>query len=310
MTLKRIGCALGALAGLFAAAAEPLCVFPLDGTGEAVVRPGGRAAKGVVYGREAWAKGVSGQGLDVRRHAYDQVTCFVADRIEGVSTKAGTVAFWFRPHWAENEPEAHWIVSAHEVGWKPWRFYMVKGANGVLDLSLCAPGQVQIRMRNVFKKDVWSHLAFTWDAPTGTLVLYVDGKEAARRTLPEAFTFPAPTAAVQFACGDGSSDRFKAKVGDGVYDDVRLYDAALPAAEVLQLALAGSAEKMSAAPFPGLSFAFACPTNRYASARQLLRLSGNGGRLPQLTLSTTGASGRLTLVLKTAVYFQTRNGKD
>lgn len=300
MTLKRIGCALGALAGLFAEAAEPLCVFPLDGTGEAVVRPGGRAAKGVVYGREAWAKGVSGQGLDVRRHAYDQVTCFVADRIEGVSTKAGTVAFWFRPHWAENEPEAHWIVSAHEVGWKPWRFYMVKGANGVLDLSLCAPGQVQIRTRNVFKKDVWSHLAFTWDAPTGTLVLYVDGKEAARRTLPEAFTFPAPTAAVQFACGDGSSDRFKAKVGDGVYDDVRLYDAALPAAEVLQLALAGSAEKMAAAPFPGLSFAFACPTNRYASARQLLRLSGNGGRLPQLTLSTTGASGRLTLVLKTA----------
>ena len=39
--------------------AEPLCVFPLDGAGEAVVRAGASAAKGVVYGRETWTKGVT-----------------------------------------------------------------------------------------------------------------------------------------------------------------------------------------------------------------------------------------------------------
>ncbi|HBO98692.1 MAG TPA: hypothetical protein DD637_02475, partial [Verrucomicrobia bacterium] len=71
-TVLALGVGLG-LGHVFAA--EPLYMFPLDGTGEALVRPGAQPEKGIVYGRETWTKGVSGQGLDVRRHAYDQATC-------------------------------------------------------------------------------------------------------------------------------------------------------------------------------------------------------------------------------------------
>ena len=304
--------ALGVGLGLgHAIAAEPLYVFPLDGTGEALVRPGAQPEKGIVYGRETWTKGVSGQGLDVRRHAYDQATCFVADALKGFNPQAGTVAFWFKPHWVENEPGGHTIVSGWEKDWKPFRFYMTKNQWGMTDLSVVAPKQVQILKKDIFKKDVWTHIAFTWDAKNDEVVLYVDGKPFAQRKVPGAFSCTSADA-VKFALGDGSSDRFKAKTGDGVYDDVRIYDTALPATEIFRLVMDGNAQALEpAAKFPGLDFAFACATNRLSGAAPLVALApGEGKKTPRLTLSAMGASGRLGLVLETAAGTETLESAD
>ena len=291
--------------------AEPLCVFPLDGGGEAVVRAGASAAKGVVYGRETWTKGVTGQGLDVRRHAYDQATCFIVDSVRDVSAQAGTVAFWFKPHWAENEPGSHTIISAREKSWKPFRFYLVKGEGGAVELSVVAPGQVQLFKKGVFKKDTWTHVAFTWCAATGEVVLYADGKPVARRPNKDAFSYPEPRATMVLACGDGSSDRFKAKTGDGVYDDIRIYDAALSDTEIFQLVTEGSSGTLKPVAAPGAKFAFAFRTNHLTSAQNLIRLDGAGkaGRC-RLTLTAMGASGRLGLVLETEGQTHTLESAD
>ena len=299
------------LAGADAFGAEPLCVFPLDGTGEAVVRAGAAPAKGVVYGRETWVKGVSGQGLDVRRHAYDQATCFIVDPVKDVSAKEGTVAFWFKPHWAENEPGSHTIVSAREKGWKPFRFYLVKGERGSVELSVVAPRQVQLFKKGIFKKDVWTHVAFTWCAATGEVVLYADGKPVARRPNKDAFGYPEPRATMILACGDGSSDRFKAKTGDGVYDDIRLYDAALSETEIFQLVTEGSSGTLKPVAAPGAEFAFTFRTNRLTSAQNLIRLEqADAADRTRLTLTAMGASGRLGLVLEADGKTQTLESAD
>ena len=299
------------LAGADAFGAEPLCVFPLDGTGEAVVRAGAVPAKGVVYGRETWVKGVSGQGLDVRRHAYDQATCFIVDPVKDVSAKEGTVAFWFKPHWAENEPGSHTIVSAREKGWKPFRFYLVKGERGAVELSVVAPRQVQLFKKGIFKKDVWTHVAFTWCAATGEVVLYADGKPVARRPNKDAFGYPEPRATMILACGDGSSDRFKAKTGDGVYDDIRLYDAALSETEIFQLVTEGSSGTLKPVAAPGAEFAFTFRTNRLTSAQNLIRLEqADAADRTRLTLTAMGASGRLGLVLEADGKTQTLESAD
>ena len=299
------------LAGADAFGAEPLCVFPLDGTGEAVVRAGAVPAKGVVYGRETWVKGVSGQGLDVRRHAYDQATCFIVDPVKDVSAKEGTVAFWFKPHWAENEPGSHTIVSAREKGWKPFRFYLVKGERGSVELSVVAPRQVQLFKKGIFKKDVWTHVAFTWCAATGEVVLYADGKPVARRPNKDAFGYPEPRATMILACGDGSSDRFKAKTGDGVYDDIRLYDAALSETEIFQLVTEGSSGTLKPVAAPGAEFAFTFRTNRLTSAQNLIRLEqADAADRTRLTLTAMGASGRLGLVLEADGKTQTLESAD
>ena len=299
------------LAGADAFGAEPLCVFPLDGTGEAVVRAGAAPAKGVVYGRETWVKGVSGQGLDVRRHAYDQATCFIVDTVKDVSAKEGTVAFWFKPHWAENEPGSHTIVSAREKGWKPFRFYLVKGEGGAVELSVIAPRQVQLFKKGIFKKDVWTHVAFTWCAATGEVALYADGKPVARRPNKDAFGYPEPRATMILACGDGSSDRFKAKTGDGVYDDIRLYDAALSETEIFQLVTEGSSGTLKPVAAPGAEFAFTFRTNRLTSAQNLIRLERAGAAdRTRLTLTAMGASGRLGLVLEADGKTQTLESAD
>ena len=299
------------LAGADAFGAEPLCVFPLDGTGETVVRAGAAPAKGVVYGRETWVKGVSGQGLDVRRHAYDQATCFIVDPVKDVSAKEGTVAFWFKPHWAENEPGSHTIISAREKGWKPFRFYLVKGEGGAVELSVVAPRQVQLFKKGIFKKDVWTHVAFTWCAATGEVVLYADGKPVARRPNKDAFGYPEPRATMILACGDGSSDRFKAKTGDGVYDDIRLYDAALSETEIFQLVTEGSSGTLKPVAAPGAEFAFTFRTNRLTSAQNLIRLERAGAAdRTRLTLTAMGASGRLGLVLEADGKTQTLESAD
>ena len=280
--------------------AEPVCLFPLDGTGDAVVRADAKAANGVVYGRGAWVEGVSGQGLDVRRHAYDQVTCFGVKSIEGVSPRSGTLAFWFKPHWKEAAPETHWIFNASPKDWKtPFRLYMVKTKQGAVDLSVVAPRQLQICAKNVFRQETWTHLAITWDAAKGEVALYADGRRVGKNANPQAFAIDAKSVAIGLALGEGSTDRFKANVGDGVYDDVRVYDAALTPNELMLLASGAEASKMNAVAFAGTSFAFSCREARSPSAKPLVRLLAGKGKAasPRLTLLTLGASGRLGLAV-------------
>lgn len=92
---------------------------------------------------------------------------------------------------------------------------MVKNKKGVNDLSVCAPDQIQIRKKNIFKQNEWTHVTFTWDTKNGEVQLYINGREVARKVnKSRCITYKKPQS-LNIWLGAPGSDRFKAKVGGG-----------------------------------------------------------------------------------------------
>lgn len=279
---------------LLQAAPEPRFHLALDGSTVWGGTDGDKVKPAVVHGASKYVDGVSGQGLDVRRHAYDQVTALVAERLPGFNTRRGTVAFWFRPHWNQNDSETHRILGGQAANWRPFRFYMVKGGNGTVDFSFVPSRQIQFLLRDVFRKDEWAHVAFTWNAADGSVRLYVNGRLVDRKGNTSAFAFPDERVDLMFQCGEGT-DRFKANVGDGVYDDIRFYDEPLTESDIFVLSTGGTRVEMSPVSVPASgTFRFAYRDAQVAAARPLMRLATSGGA--RLTLSAMGASRKLSLV--------------
>ena len=214
-----------AASGRDASTMRPQYHLPLDGSAAWSGRDAAAAKPAIVHGASKWVDGVAGKGLDISRWAYDQATALVADGVPGVSTRRGTVAFWFKPHWEQKDGEKHVVFSARSRTWRPFRFYLIKGTDGRLDVSFVEKAQIQFLRTGFFEKDVWTHIALAWDAKDGSVTLYRDGKTVDRKTNPGAFAIEDESADLLLQCGDGT-DRFKANVGNGVYDDIRLYDAA------------------------------------------------------------------------------------
>ena len=291
-----VGCAVAAgFSSLIASAAPsaPQYHLPLDGDAAWAGRDAARARPAVVYGAAKWTEGVSGKGLDVSRWAYDQTTALVADALPGVSTRRGAVAFWFRPHWEKGDGEKHVVLSARSPAWRPLRIYFVKGKDGRLDVSFVEKHQVQFLLGEFFEKDVWTHVALSWDARDGSVILYRDGAPVGRKVDPGAFDVPEETTDLLLQCGDGT-DRFNACVGDGVYDDIRLYDEPLSEAEAFLLADGGAATAMRplASP-PSGTFSLAHRDAFLAGTAPLLRFRSSGGAT--FTLRATGTSRGLAL---------------
>ena len=295
MTALRHLATASVLFAAFVAAAEPAPQYhlPLDGSAAWSGRDAAAAKAAVVHGASKWVDGVAGKGLDISRWAYDQATALVADGVPGVSTRRGTVAFWFKPHWEQKDGEKHVVLSARSRTWRPFRFYFIKGAEGRLDVSFVEKGQVQFLRTDFFEKDVWTHIALAWDAKDGSVTLYRDGKTVDRKTNPGAFAIEDESADLLLQCGDGT-DRFKANVGNGVYDDIRLYDAAFSETDAFLLFSGGSAAPMQpvAVP-PGGAFTLSHREPSLAGSAPILRFRTAGGAA--FTLSATGPARTLSL---------------
>ena len=284
-------------------AAEPVFYMPMDDSADVIGAKGAKISAGVVHGRAGYQPGVIGRALDVRRHAYDQVTAVTFTRMPVMDCNNGTVSFWFKPHWKETDPEGHWIISGRDAHWK-FRFYFIKSKSGGIELSVCSPGQVQILRKNLFKTEEWAHVAFTWEQAKGECRLYVNGKEVGKRVVPNAFKKMENPANLNLYFGDESTDRFKANVGDGVYDDVKIFDKVLNESEIFMLASGGAREKiaeLSLAPAAqdgnGIAFAFRGREGRLPGPKKLLVLTGAE---PERKISFTamGASGKLSMIVE------------
>ena len=274
-------------------AARPQYHLALDGDAAWGGRDGSAAKPAVVSGASKWVDGVSGRALDVSRHAYDQVTALVAEKVPGVSTRHGTVAFWFRPRWNQLDGERHVIIGARADEWRPFRFYMTKGKNGILELSLVEARQVQFLKKDMIKKDAWTHLAFTWNSADGAVCLYQDGKLVERKANLPAFDIKDDRVSLSLQCGDGT-DRFKAVVGDGLYDDIMIFDEALAPDEVFILATGSSSVPMrKVAPPKGDTIFLSHAERELPSASPILRFATSGGA--RFTLSAMGKSRMLSV---------------
>ena len=130
-------------------AAQPVFYAPLDDSAEVIAPDGSKLKSGIIYGKSGYFQGVSGKALEVKRHAYDQATALNFAGLPETDWNEATVSFWFKPYWKETDPEGFPIFTANG---KNFRFYFLKSARGYMELSVCAPQQLQILCKNVLKK--------------------------------------------------------------------------------------------------------------------------------------------------------------
>ena len=281
-------------AGAALAAPVPQYRLALDGDAAWSGRDAAKAGAAIVHGRADWVDGVAGRALSVRRHAYDQATALVGEPLPGVSTRAGTIAFWFRPDWDEGDGEGHRMLIVRDVQGRPFRFLLSKWTNGTFEFSLFTSTQTQILKKDVFRKGKWTHIAFTWNAADGSVCLYADGKLLERKTAPDAFADLPETIDAHLECGEGT-DRFTAKVGDGAYDEIRLYDAVLSDYELFELAHNSETVAMRpvAPPRDGAPVRLACGEPVLATPAPILRCATAGGAA--VTLTALGPSRGVAL---------------
>lgn len=109
---------------LFVVAAAPRLYIPLDASAAVFGEAGEELRPGVVHGRADYLPGVSGHGLNVTRHAYDQVTACEFSALPAMDLNTGSLAFWFKPHWRETDEGSRRIINFNAG--PRFRLYMVK----------------------------------------------------------------------------------------------------------------------------------------------------------------------------------------
>ena len=124
------------LSPLACAASEPLFYMPLDGSADVVGSDGGNLKGGVVHGKSGYVAGVSGKALEVKRHAYDQVTAVNFAGLPEADWNEGTVSCWFKPFWKETDPESSPVFTGLEPDTE-YTFYQRYAATETTAASPC-----------------------------------------------------------------------------------------------------------------------------------------------------------------------------
>ena len=269
------------LASLPLGAASPKLHVPFDETAE-VLLENGRKTEGVIYGRINYPDGVSGKGLMVKRDAYDQVTAVCFRNLPPMNLKQGTLSFHFKPEWEVADNTMHYMFYLQSG---KFRLYMVKTKTNRLDISICSPKQIQLLSKPRMEKGRWHHLAVTWDLTSGKGAFYLDGALLVERALsPDQFQIPDSWNPPVIWLGLPGSDRFQAKTGDGVYDDLKFFDRVFSPAEIQSLAL--NARRKTAMKAADL------PAGEFRSLRTAFRFDGIGQGKVQPLFDLETAQGR------------------
>ena len=290
---------LFAVLPLAAAGTEARFTVPFDGTPEIVGKPGEKLPEARIFGRTGYVDGVSGKALSVRRHAYDQVTAVNISGLPVLSCTEGSVAFRFRPNPDDKGDGNNWLYFARSGG-KIQSYLIYFRDKGMFELTVCAPRQRQLFAKVTLDPAKWYHLAFTWNAAKGEVAFYVNGKPAAGKQrdawIAPDFKLSDP---LNIWLGRGGSDRFQAKVGEGDYDEIKLYDRQLSPDEILTESIGGAAMRLSPVPAEKVArngkrieVRFSAPVSRFSSAQPLMEFRSSGG---EIRISSLGSSGKLTI---------------
>lgn len=289
-----------AAAPFAAGGAEARFTIPFDGTPEIIGKPGEKLPEAKIFSwGTRYVDGVSGKALMVRRHAYDQVTAVNISRLPVLSCTEGSVAFWYRPNPEDKGDGNNWLYFARS-GSKIQSYLIYFRDKGMFELTVCAPRQRQLFAKVKLDPAKWYHLAFTWNAAKGEVAFYVNGKPAASKQrdawIAPDFKLSDP---LNIWLGRGGSDRFQAKVGEGDYDEIKLYDRQLSPDEILTESIGGAAMHLSSVPAEKVArngkrieVRFSAPGSRFSSAQPLMKFRSSGG---EIRISSLGSSGKLTI---------------
>jgi hypothetical protein len=249
---------------------------PFDGAAEAVVARG--AAQPLAASQLTFGEGVA--GLAVRLTAASKARLeYAFDR--NVEPLRGTVAFWYKPEWADEPGERRRQLFGFSAPWDVTR--LGSGAVCVWHLGLALRGDTSdkadsfVTVRRPHEQGVWQHVAFTWDEEGS--VLFVDGKSYLRkrdRDNPFKAALLEPDTAQKGAGRVYDRRRTftsfyvgcsrEGKQADGLIDELKIYSAPLSKAQVAALAAEYQALKPRKAPW------VMTDSNPYESAKQKLNL--------------------------------------
>jgi hypothetical protein len=137
-------------------------------------------------------------------------------------TTALTIAAWVNP--AAFDGWETLVIKERGPGALSYGLWAHDSAAGPVGV-LSAGGDQELHGANVLPTGVWTHVALTWDGATARL--YVNGVQAASRAL------AGPIAAGNQPLRIGGGASFAGEFFEGRIDEVRLYNRALTAAEIL-----------------------------------------------------------------------------
>jgi len=143
-----------------------------------------------------------------------------------LGSSVGTIALWYyaRP-WYNYQTVFDNLVNREY--WECWIYSDGRLASRVSNKS--GGGDVRYDLDDLRGPDSWYHIAFVWDLGLGQTKLYVDGVPRATGALTAGgWVDPDPT--LNLAGGNAGNSK-----GNGIWDEVRVYDRALSDEEVAAL---------------------------------------------------------------------------
>ncbi len=143
-----------------------------------------------------------------------------------LGSSAGTVALWYYARGPWYNYQSVFDNSVNSEYWESWIY--ADGRLAVRVSNLTDGGFVAYDLDNLRGPNQWYHIAFTWDRGVGQTRLYVDGVSRASATLGAGWKDPNPTLHL--------AGRHPGNVkGNGIWDEVRVYDRILSDDELAAL---------------------------------------------------------------------------
>lgn len=139
----------------------------------------------------------------------------------------GTIALWY---YARGPWYNYQTVLDNPVYQEYWESWI--DINGFLKFRVSNKtdgGLVQFDLDNLKGSNTWYHIAYVWDRAARQTRLYIDGSQRATATLSDA-GWAAPASTLFLAGGHPGNTK-----GNGIWDEVRVYDRALGMEEIAAL---------------------------------------------------------------------------
>ncbi len=193
---------------------DPVVHWTFDGGAATNCGSGGAAYDATLYGAVSLTNGIEGGGVRFLGGSlgYAMLPYTLGEQ--------GTIAFWYKPARFYNYNSV-FDNSVNSDWWEMWIYQDGRVRARIYNTDTSG---VEYDLDNLNGSNQWYHVAFVWDnVTTNQTRLYVNGFERQKGTITN---WAPPGSAIYFGGHTGNTP------GEGVMDDVRVYDTALTAEQV------------------------------------------------------------------------------